>query len=365
MTTVPLSGMKEHIATVVDGRTLTEDAAYQAMATIMDGQATPAQLAGFLVALRMKGETVEELTGFARAMRERCALIAPKVEGRLTDTCGTGGAPIKTFNVSTLSAFVAAGAGIPIAKHGNRAVTSRSGSADVLEALGANLALEPARVQRVIETVGVGFLFAPNFHPSMRHAIGPRRELGVRTVFNLLGPLTNPAGATCQVLGVYHPSLVPKLTQVLSNLGVKEALVVHGEGGLDEVSPFGPTRVGRVHDGEVSYFTANPEEFGFKRVSLGEVQGGDPKESAAIFLRVLRGEPGPRTDTVLMNAAAATVVGGKAKDLKEGVKVARASIESGAALEKLRRFVEASGGRLVESPLAEPAREPDASRVGA
>ena len=345
----PPAGFKEHIAHAVDGKSLSEDAAYQAMAAIMDGQTTPAQLAGFLVAMRMKGETVEELTGFARAMRERCALIAPKVDGRLTDTCGTGGAPLKTFNVSTLSAFVAAGAGIPIAKHGNRAVTSRSGSADVLEALGANLALEPERVKRVIETVGVGFLFAPNFHPSMRHAIGPRRELGVRTVFNLLGPLTNPAGAQSQVLGVYHPSLVQKLTQVLSNLGVKDALVVHGEGGLDEISPLGPTRVGRVKDGEVSYFSVNPEEFGFRRVSLGEVQGGDPKESADIFLRVLQGEQGPRTDTVLMNAAAAAVVGGRAKDLKEGAQVARASIESGRALEKLRAFVEASGGRLVEA----------------
>ncbi|HWH08252.1 MAG TPA: anthranilate phosphoribosyltransferase, partial [Candidatus Thermoplasmatota archaeon] len=239
---------KSAIAAAVDGRSLPEQTAYDAMGHIMDGHATPAQLAGFLVALRMKGETVEELTGFARAMRERCALIAPKVDGRLTDTCGTGGAPIKTFNVSTLSAFVAAGAGVPVAKHGNRAVTSRSGSADVLEALGANLALEPERVKRVIESVGVGFLFAPNFHPAMKHAVGPRRELGVRTVFNVLGPLTNPARAESQVLGVYHPSLVTKLTPVLKNLGVKDAMVVHGEGGLDEISPFGPTKIGRVKD---------------------------------------------------------------------------------------------------------------------
>ncbi len=316
------------------------------MACVMDGQATPAQLAGFLVAMRMKGETVEELTGFARAMRERCALIAPDVKGRLTDTCGTGGAPIKTFNVSTLSAFVAAGAGVPIAKHGNRAVTSRCGSADVLEALGANLALEPARVKKVIEEVGVGFLFAPNFHPAMRHAIGPRRELGVRTVFNLLGPLTNPAGAQGQVLGVYHPSLVPKLTPVLRNLGVQNAMVVHGEGGLDEISPFGPTRVGRVKEGSVEYFTVNPEEFGFSRVAPEDVQGGDPQASARIFLDVLHAREGPRADTVIMNAAAAAVVGGKAKDLQEGVAVARQSIRSGAALEKLERFVASTGGSL-------------------
>lgn len=341
--------LKQAIAAVVESRSLPEQIAYDAMAAIMEGHATPAQLAGFLVGLRMKGETVEELTGFARAMRERCALIAPQVAGRLTDTCGTGGAPIKTFNVSTLSAFVAAGAGIPIAKHGNRAVTSKCGSADVLEALGANLALEPDRVKKVIESVGVGFLFAPNFHPAMRHAIGPRRELGIRTVFNVLGPLTNPAGAKGQVLGVYHPSLVPKMTQVLANLGVQEAMVVHGEGGLDEISPFGPTRVGRVHEGGVSYFSVNPEEFGFTRVSPDEVAGGDPKESARVFLRVLGGENGARANTVLMNAAAAAVVGGRARDLKEGVLVARESIASGHALEKLRGFVQATGGELVDA----------------
>lgn len=345
----PQPVIKEAIARIVDARSLPEELAYAAMASIMDGETTPAQLAGFLVGLRMKGETVEELTGFARAMRERCALIRPAVDGRLTDTCGTGGAPIKTFNVSTLSAFVAAGAGIPIAKHGNRAVTSKCGSADVLEALGANLALEPDRVKRVIEGVGVGFLFAPNFHPAMRHAIGPRRELGVRTVFNILGPLTNPAGAKGQVLGVYHPSLVPKMTQVLANLGVQHALVVHGEGGLDEISPFGPTRIGRVHDGEVSYFSVNPEEFGFARVSPDEVSGGDPKESARVFVRVLSGEAGARANTVMMNAAAAAVVGGKAKDLKEGVAVVRESIQSGRGLDKLRQFVSATGGELVEA----------------
>jgi anthranilate phosphoribosyltransferase len=344
-----MNDFKTAIAAAVDGKSLPEETAYEAMGHIMDGHATPAQLAGFLVAMRMKGETVEELTGFARAMRERCALIAPKVSGRLTDTCGTGGAPIKTFNVSTLSAFVAAGAGVPVAKHGNRAVTSRSGSADVLEALGANLALEPERVKHVIETVGVGFLFAPNFHPAMKHAIGPRRELGIRTVFNVLGPLTNPARAQSQVLGVYHPSLVAKLTPVLKNLGVKDAMVVHGEGGLDEISPFGPTRVGRVADGVVSYSTLNPEEFGFKRVSPDDVRGGDPKESAAVFRRVLSGEKGPHADTVVMNAAAAAVVGGRAKDMKEGVVVARESIESGRALDKLRRFVEATGGMLSEA----------------
>jgi anthranilate phosphoribosyltransferase len=341
-----MTTIKDAIAKVVDGRNLTEDEAKAAMEGIMAGDATPAQIAGFLVALRMKGESVEEITGFAKVMRERCALIRPTVEGRLIDTCGTGGAPLKTFNVSTLSAFVAAGAGIPVAKHGNRAVTSLCGSADVLEALGANLALEPDRVRNVIEKVGVGFLFAPNFHPAMKHAIGPRRELGVRTIFNTLGPITNPAGAKGQVLGVFHPSLVTKLTPVLANLGVERALVVHGEGGLDEVSPLGPTRVGSVENGAVKYYAVNPEEFGFQRVTAEAVGGLDREKSANVFLEVLSNRPGARLDTVLMNAAAAAVVGGKAKDFKEGVAVARKSIESGAALDKLRQFVEATGGAL-------------------
>ncbi len=344
------TSFKDHIAAAIDGRSLSEEQAYAAMGDIMDGATTPAQLAGFLVAMRMKSETVEEITGFARAMRERCAIIAPRVSGRLIDTCGTGGAPIKTFNVSTLAAFVAAGAGIPVAKHGNRAVTSKSGSADVLEALGANLALEPDRVQRVIENVGVGFLFAPNFHPAMRHAVGPRRELGVRTIFNILGPLTNPANAGGQVLGVYHPSLVTKLTPVLRNLGVERALVVHGEGGLDEVSPLGPTRVGSVDGDSVSYFTINPEDFGFARVAATDVSGGGPQESARTFINILSNGQGPRANTVLMNAAAAAIVGGKAKDFKEGIAIARESIESGRALDKLRAFVEATGGKLAEAP---------------
>ena len=296
-----MSGIKEAIAKVVDGRGLTADEAASAMETIMSGEATSAQIASLLTALAMKGETVEELTGFARVMREKCALVSPNVKGHLIDTCGTGGAPLKTFNVSTLSAFVAAGAGIPVAKHGNRAVTSRCGSADVLEALGANLSLEPARVQRVIENVGVGFLFAPNFHPSMKHAAGPRRELGIRTVFNVLGPLTNPAGAKSQVVGVYHPALVSKMTQVLANLGAERALVVHGEGGLDEVSPLGPTRIGSVIDGKVSFYTVNPEEFGFKRVTPDDVGGLDKEGSARVFVEVLSAKPGPRLDTVLMN----------------------------------------------------------------
>lgn len=340
--------IKNHIQKIVDGHNLTQEEAAACMTEIMDGEATPAQIAGFLTAMRMKGETVEEITGFAEVMRAKCALIRPNVKSRLIDTCGTGGAPVKTFNVSTLSAFVAAGSDIPVAKHGNRAVTSTCGSADVLEALGANLALEPNRVQNVIEKVGVGFLFAPNFHPAMKHAVGPRRELGVRTIFNVLGPLTNPAGAQGQVLGVFHPALVTKLTPVLANLGVERALVVHGEGGLDEVSPLGPTRVGSVENGEVEYYTVNPETFGFQRVTPEDVAGGDRDQSAAMFKEVLSAKPGPRFETVIMNAAAAFVVAGKAKDFEEGVQAARDSIESGKALAKLQEFVEATGGRFTE-----------------
>ncbi|HLE96081.1 MAG TPA: anthranilate phosphoribosyltransferase [Candidatus Thermoplasmatota archaeon] len=339
--------MKDIITRLVEGRNLSRAEAEAAMATIMDGKATPAQIGAFVTALRMKGETVEEITGFAAVMREKCALIAPRVAGPLIDTCGTGGAPVKTFNVSTISAFVAAGAGIAVAKHGNRAVTSTCGSADVLETLGANLALPPSEVQRVIEEVGVGFLFAPNFHPAMKHAAGPRREIGIRTVFNVLGPLTNPAGARHQVIGVYHASLVQKLTQVLANLGAERALVVHGEGGLDEISPLGPTRIGQVLDGRVSYYTVNPEELGFRRIGAADEVGGLDKEaSARVFLEVLANREGPRRDMVLANAAAAAFVGGKAKDIKSGLDVARESLESGRALGKLRAYVEATGGKF-------------------
>lgn len=334
--------MKRLVAKMCDGANLTREEAEEAMTAILEGAATPTQYAGFLVALRMKGETIEEITGFAKVMRERCATIRPTVSGRLIDTCGTGGAPIKTFNISTISAFVAAGGGVPVAKHGNRAVTSPCGSADVLEALGANLALAPADVQKVIEEVGVGFLFAPNFHPAMRHAAGPRRELGIRTVFNILGPLTNPAGARGQVLGVFHPSLVSKLTPVLANLGVERAMVVHGEGGLDEVSPLGPTRVGEVNNGEIRYYTLTPEEFGVKRVAPTEVAGMDKERSAEAARDVLAGKPGARTDTVVLNAACAIYVGGKVESVKEGVEAARGSIESGKAAEKLSAFVAAT-----------------------
>lgn len=338
--------MKDVLSKVVEGKNLSRAEAEEAMAVIMDGKATPAQIGAFLVALRMKGETVEEITGFATVMRQKCALIEPKVAGPLIDTCGTGGAPVKTFNVSTLAAFVAAGAGIAVAKHGNRAVTSTCGSADVLEALGANLSTTPEDVQRVIETVGIGFLFAPSFHPAMKHAAGPRKEMGVRTVFNVLGPLTNPAGARHQVIGVYHASLVPKLTQVLANLGAERALVVHGEGGLDEISPLGPTRVGQVEHGKVSYYTVNPEELGFARIGAAdEVAGLGKAESARVFLEVLANKDGPRRDMVLANAAAAAFVGGKAKDLKSGIAVAKESLESGRAREKLVAYVEATGGK--------------------
>ncbi len=338
--------MKTIIGKLVEGQNLDREESAEAMTIILNGDATPTQYAGFLTALRMKGETVEEITGFASVMREKCSIIAPVVQGRLTDTCGTGGAPIKTFNISTASAFVTSGTGVPIAKHGNRAVTSTCGSADVLEAIGANLALPPAEVGKIIEDVGVGFLFAPNFHPAMKHAAGPRRELGIRTVFNILGPLTNPAGAKAQVLGVFHPSLVTKLTPVLANLGVERALVVHGEGGLDEVSVLGPTRCGAVENGEVRYFTINPEEFGMTRVTPDAIGGLSIKESARVFLEVMDGKQGPRADAVVMNAGCAAFVGGKADTIADGIALARESIASGSAMARLRAYVEATGGKV-------------------
>ena len=333
---------KATLARVVNGQSLEEGDAYEALGFVMDGHATPGQIGGILVALRMKGETVAELTGFARAMRERCAPLAPAVAGELTDTCGTGGAAIKTFNVSTLAAFIAAGAGVVIAKHGNRAVSSRSGSADVLEALGANLAVDPSAVERIIERVGIGFLFAPSFHPAMKHAGPARRELGLRTVFNILGPLTNPARAKHQVLGVYDPSLVEKLTPVLHNLGSKEAMVVHGEGGLDEISLFGRTHIGHLRGGAISYSTMVPEDLGFERVQPSDVRGGDAAENAVLITRVLRGEASPYAELALLNAAATILVSGRADTMVEAVLAARASVTQGRARDKLVEFIRAT-----------------------
>lgn len=331
--------MKEFIARVVDGHHLTEAQAQQAMEAIMSGEATPAQIASFLTALRMKGETVAEITGFARVMRERVTRV-PTSRPLVVDTCGTGGDGAGSFNISTAAAFVVAGAGLAVAKHGNRAVSSQVGSADVLEALGVNLELTPEQVGVCLDEVGIGFLFAPKLHLSMKHAVGPRREIGIRTVFNVLGPLTNPAGAQAQVVGVYDGRLTEVIARVLANLGTRRSLVVHGCGGLDEISLAGPSIVSEGSPAGVHTQTVYPEDLGLERAPLLSIRGGTAEENAAIIVEVLAGAPGPRRDVVLANAAAALVAGGAAADLRDGVRLAAAAVDSGRARGKLEALRE-------------------------
>jgi len=331
--------IREAIAALVEGRSLTEVEAAAVMEEIMSGEATPAQFGAFVTALRLKGETVDEIAGMARVMREKARRV--HVEGVLLDTCGTGGDARGTFNVSTAAAFVAAGAGARVAKHGNRAMTSRCGSADVLEALGARIDLSPEQVKACLEETGVGFMFAPSFHPAMKFAAGPRREIGVRTVFNILGPLTNPAGATCQVLGVADPSLAETMALVLARLGSRRALVVHGDG-LDEMSISGPTLVCELVEGCVRRYVVTPQEVGLAPSEAASVAGGTPEENAAALREVLAGRPGARRDIVLLNAAAGLVALERAATLAEGVALAAEAIDSGAARERLERFVAAT-----------------------
>ncbi|MCS6844105.1 MAG: anthranilate phosphoribosyltransferase [Caldilineales bacterium] len=337
--------IQQAIAKLLDRRDLTEDEAYATMMQIMQGEATPAQIGGFLVALRMKGETVAEIAGCARAMRDNAIPVRPQrghpPDAPLTDIVGTGGDHSGTFNISTTAAFVVAGAGVPVAKHGNRSVTSKAGSADVLAALGVRLDLSPAQVAQCIDEAGIGFLFAVNHHPAMRHAIGPRRELAVRTVFNILGPLTNPAGATHLAIGVFNPDLTEPLAHVLGRLGAQAAFVLHGYGGLDELSLAGPNRVSALRDGRVTTFTLDPADLGLPRADLSALKGGDAAENAAITRRILSGqEQGPKRDAVLLNAAAGlALVDG---DWQAALARARASLDSGAALAALERLVEVS-----------------------
>jgi len=329
--------IREAIAALVEGRSLTEAEAAAVMEEIMSGEATPAQFGAFVTALRLKGETVDEIAGMARVMREKARRV--HVEGVLLDTCGTGGDARGTFNVSTAAAFVAAGAGARVAKHGNRAMTSRCGSADVLEALGARIDLSPEQVKACLEETGVGFMFAPSFHPAMKFAAGPRREIGVRTVFNILGPLTNPAGAACQVLGVADPSLAETMALVLARLGSRRALVVHGRDGLDEMSISGPTLVCELAGGRVRQYEVTPQEVGLALSDAAAVAGGTPEENAAALREVLAGRLGPQRDIVLLNAAAGLVALERAAALAEGVTLAADAIDSGAARERLERFV--------------------------
>ena len=341
-----MSSIQVAIGKLVERKDLTEDEAESSMKCIMSGEATPAQIGSFLTALRLKGETVEEITSFARVMREFAARINPRVDGILVDTCGTGGDKIKTFNISTAVALVAAGAEIPIAKHGNRSVTSKAGSADVLEALGVKIDLAPSEVERCIEEIGFGFMFAPVFHGAMKYATPVRREIGIRTVFNILGPLTNPANAQAQVLGVYDRDLTEVLANVLVGLGVKHAMVVHGLDGLDEISNLGKTQISEVKDGEVRTYKVEPEDFGFDSAKPDDIKGYDMEGNAILMIKLLKGDDGPRRDVVLMNSAAAMIVGGKASDFREGVEVAGEVIDSGKAYEKLRALIKATGGDM-------------------
>jgi anthranilate phosphoribosyltransferase len=330
--------IRHAIGHVLGGSHLTERQAEAVMGQIMAGSATPAQIGGFLVALRAKGETAEEVTGFARAMRRSAVAVRPR-RTPLIDTCGTGGDGAGTFNISTTAAFVVAGAGLAVAKHGNRSVSSRCGSADVLQALGVCLELAPERVAECIDTVGIGFLFAPLLHPAMKHAIGPRREMGVRTVFNILGPLTNPAGAQVQVLGIYERGLTEMMARVLGALGSQAAFVVHGADGLDELSTTGVNTVTELRDGAVRTFTLDPADYGLPRATLADLAGGDAAHNAAVTRAVLAGQPGAARDVVLLNAGAALVAGGVADGLAEGLRLAGRSIDSGAARERLDALV--------------------------
>jgi len=326
------------LAQILDGCDLERAEARSVMDEIMRGEATPAQIAGYLIALRLKGETADEIAGSAEAMREHVLAVRPRRDD-LVDTAGTGGDGAGTFNISTAAALVAAAAGAGVAKHGNRAVSSLSGSADVLEALGFELELPPKRIARSIDELGFGFLFAPTHHPAMRHAAPVRRELAARTVFKVLGPLTNPAGARAQVVGVYAPELVPTIAQVLARLGARRAFVVHGADGIDELSPAGPNLVCEVVGGRVRKREIDPLELGVPRCSPDELRGGSPDENAATIRRIFEGADGGARDAVLLNAAGAIAASGRARNLREGLGLAREAIDSGAAGERLEELI--------------------------
>jgi anthranilate synthase/phosphoribosyltransferase len=327
--------IQSSIKKIYSGHYLTEDEAQQVMEDITSGDATPAQIAGVLTALGMRGESVPELTGFARVMRRKATVIV-KPEGKeLVDTCGTGGDTKGTFNISTLAALVAAGSGVTIAKHGNRSVTSRCGSADVLEALGVNIQVYPEIVSKALDRIGISFLFAPRLHTSMKHAVPVRAELGIRTVFNILGPLANPANADYQLLGVFSNDIREKVAHVLVNLGVKRAMVVHGSDGMDEITLTGKTYVSEINDGWVKNYTLDPLSYGMEYCTLEELTGGNLKKNAEIVLSVLEGEKGPKRDIVVLNAAAAIYLSGKAEDFASAIEIAHETIDSGKAMAKL------------------------------
>jgi anthranilate phosphoribosyltransferase len=331
--------IQQALQRLLDGHDLGRGETRDVMGEIMRGEATPAQMGGFLIALRSKGETPDEIAGCAEAMREHVLAVTPSRDD-LVDTAGTGGDGAQTINISTAAALVAAAAGAGVAKHGNRAVSSASGSADVLEALGFMLEQDPVRISRSIDELGFGFLFAPSHHPAMRHAAPVRKELATRTVFNVLGPLTNPAGARAQVVGVYSPQLVRTIAEVLARLGARRAFVVHGAGGIDELSPVGVNLVAEVVDGRVHERRLDPEaELGVARCSVEDLRGGSPAENAAAIRRVFAGAEGAHRDAILLNAAGAIAAGGHAADLKEGLELARNAIDAGAAAGRLDELI--------------------------
>jgi anthranilate phosphoribosyltransferase len=334
--------IRDAIGAVVSGRSLAVDDAAAAFTQIMEGNATPAQIAALIVALRIKGESVEEITGAARVMRAKATPVVPADSLYLVDTCGTGGDGSGTFNVSTAAALAAAGAGARVAKHGNRAVSSKSGSADVLEALGVSLAATPAVMKRCLDEAGICFLFAPALHAAMKYAVGPRKEIGLRTIFNVLGPLTNPAAAPAQLIGVFSPELTEPLAGVLRNLDTTRAFVVHGMDGLDEVSLSRQTRVSELDHDVIRTYEVRPEDFGLQAAPLEAVRGGDAEHNAGIIRDVLEGKPGPYRDIAVLNAAFAIAAAGLAATPRDGVPLAQQSIDSGAAQEKLQRLSELS-----------------------
>ncbi len=332
--------IRQAISTVAGGRHLTREAAAAAMRAIMDGEATPAQTAALITALAIKGATIDEITGCAEVMRSKATRI--RADEPLVDTCGTGGDGSRTFNISTAAALVAAGAGVRVAKHGNRAASSHSGSADVLAELGVSLEADAATVERCIAEANIGFMFAPKMHAAMKHAVGPRREIGIRTVFNIIGPLTNPAGARHQVLGVFSSGLVEVIANVLKNLGSEHVYVVSGADGLDEITTTSETLVAELRDGRITSRRVKPEDFGVPRASPDDLTVESPQESAAVIRAVLAGEGGPARDIVLLNAGAAIAACGAAPDIAGGIGPARNSIDSGAAARALARLVELS-----------------------
>jgi anthranilate phosphoribosyltransferase len=330
--------IKEAISQLITGHSLSMTEAAQVMAEIMEGQVTPAQFGAFVTALRLKGETVEEIAGMAQTMREKAVHV--NIDELVVDTCGTGGDNAATFNISTVAAFVVAGAGVKVAKHGNRAMSSKCGSADVLEALGVKIDLTAEQVQHCLKEVGIGFMFAPSFHPAMKYAAAPRREIGIRTVFNILGPLTNPAGAQVQVLGVPDGALVEKMAKVLQFLGCKHALVVHSEDGLDELTVTGKTYICEVRDNRLQSYSIIPEEVGLPRAKLDDLKGGTAAENASLLRDILSGKIGHPMDVVLLNAAAALLAAERVETIADGVQLARGSIGTGRAMDKLNGLIE-------------------------